>query len=89
MHTSGCGRSRRERVAASRYDMPPTTRVDDSPMTATAGFAAFAVELLGAAGRVAARRMFGGDGLYCEGGEGKARDAEGEACDARDEASDA
>jgi DNA transformation protein len=36
-------------------------------MTATDDFAAFAVELLGAAGRVAARRMFGGYGLYCDG----------------------
>lgn len=36
-------------------------------MTATANFAAFAVELLGCAGRVAARRMFGGYGLYCDG----------------------
>jgi len=36
-------------------------------MTATADFADYAVELLGAAGRVAARRMFGGYGLYCDG----------------------
>jgi DNA transformation protein len=36
-------------------------------MTATADFAAYAVELLGAAGRVAARKMFGGYGLYCDG----------------------
>ena len=36
-------------------------------MTATADFADYAVELLGAAGRVAARRMFGGFGLYCGG----------------------
>jgi DNA transformation protein len=36
-------------------------------MTATADFADYAVELLGAAGRVAARRMFGGFGLYCDG----------------------
>ena len=36
-------------------------------MTATADFADYAVELLGAAGRVVARRMFGGFGLYCEG----------------------
>ena len=36
-------------------------------MTATADFADYAVELLSAAGRVAARRMFGGFGLYCDG----------------------
>jgi DNA transformation protein len=36
-------------------------------MTASANFATYAVELLGAAGRVAARRMFGGYGLYCDG----------------------
>jgi DNA transformation protein and related proteins len=36
-------------------------------MTATADFAAYALELLAAAGRVAAQRMFGGYGLYCEG----------------------
>lgn len=36
-------------------------------MKATPDFAAYAVELLGAAGRVAARRMFGGYGLYCDG----------------------
>jgi DNA transformation protein len=36
-------------------------------MTATADFADYAVELLGAAGRVVARRMFGGFGLYCDG----------------------
>jgi len=36
-------------------------------MTASANFANYAVELLGAAGRVAARRMFGGYGLYCDG----------------------
>jgi DNA transformation protein len=36
-------------------------------MTATADFADYAVELLGAAGRVASRRMFGGFGLYCDG----------------------
>lgn len=36
-------------------------------MTATADFAGYAVELLGAAGRVVARRMFGGFGLYCDG----------------------
>jgi DNA transformation protein len=36
-------------------------------MTATADFADYAIELLGAAGRVAARRMFGGFGLYCDG----------------------
>jgi DNA transformation protein len=36
-------------------------------MTASADFADYAVELLGAAGRVVARRMFGGYGLYCDG----------------------
>jgi DNA transformation protein len=36
-------------------------------MTTTPGFAEYAVELLGSAGRVAARRMFGGYGLYCDG----------------------
>ena len=36
-------------------------------MTASANFATYAVELLGAAGRVAPRRMFGGYGLYCDG----------------------
>ena len=36
-------------------------------MTASANFATYAVELLGAAGRVTARRMFGGYGLYCDG----------------------
>jgi len=36
-------------------------------MTATADFAGYAVELLGAAGRVVARRMFGGFGVYCDG----------------------
>ena len=36
-------------------------------MKTTSGFADFAVELLGATGRVAARRMFGGYGLYCDG----------------------
>jgi DNA transformation protein len=36
-------------------------------MKATADFARYAVELLSAAGRVAARRMFGGYGLYCDG----------------------
>jgi DNA transformation protein len=46
--------------------MPVTTRADDSPMTATADFADYAVELLAAAGRVAARKMFGGYGIYCE-----------------------
>ena len=36
-------------------------------MKATSEFADYAVELLGAAGRVTARRMFGGYGLYCDG----------------------
>lgn len=36
-------------------------------MTASANFAIYVVEMLGAAGRVAARRMFGGYGLYCDG----------------------
>ena len=36
-------------------------------MKSTSEFAAYAVELLGAVGRVAARRMFGGYGLYCDG----------------------
>src|SRR3990172_1421392 len=36
-------------------------------MKSTSDFAAYAVELLGAVGRVAARRMFGGYGLYCDG----------------------
>ena len=36
-------------------------------MKSTGDFAAYAVELLGAVGRVAARRMFGGYGLYCDG----------------------
>jgi DNA transformation protein len=36
-------------------------------MTATAEFADYALELLGRAGKVAARRMFGGYGLYCDG----------------------
>jgi DNA transformation protein len=36
-------------------------------MKSTSGFAAYAVELLGTAGRVAARRMFGGYGVYCDG----------------------
>ena len=36
-------------------------------MTASANFATYTVELLGAAGRVTARRMFGGYGLYCDG----------------------
>ena len=36
-------------------------------MKATSEFADYAVELLGAAGRVAARRMFGGYGVYCDG----------------------
>ena len=34
---------------------------------ATGDFTEYAVELLSAAGRVAARRMFGGYGLYCDG----------------------
>jgi DNA transformation protein len=36
-------------------------------MRSTSDFAAYAVELLGTVGRVAARRMFGGYGLYCDG----------------------
>ena len=36
-------------------------------MKSTSDFAAYAVELLGTVGRVAARRMFGGYGLYCDG----------------------
>ena len=36
-------------------------------MKSRSEFAAYAVELLGAVGRVAARRMFGGYGLYCDG----------------------
>lgn len=36
-------------------------------MKTTQGFADFAIELLGAAGHVVARRMFGGYGLYCDG----------------------
>ena len=36
-------------------------------MTASAEFADYALELLGRAGRVAARRMFGGYGIYCDG----------------------
>ena len=36
-------------------------------MKSTSDFAAYAVELLGAVGRVVARRMFGGYGLYCDG----------------------
>src|SRR5207344_2622802 len=36
-------------------------------MTASANFATYAAELLGAAGRVTALRMFGGYGLYCDG----------------------
>jgi DNA transformation protein len=36
-------------------------------MKSTSDFAEYAVELLGTVGRVAARRMFGGYGLYCDG----------------------
>ena len=36
-------------------------------MNSTSEFAAYAVELLGSVGRVAARRMFGGYGVYCDG----------------------
>jgi DNA transformation protein len=36
-------------------------------MKSTGEFAAYAVELLGTVGRVAARRMFGGYGVYCDG----------------------
>ena len=36
-------------------------------MKSTSDFAVYAVELLGTVGRVAARRMFGGYGLYCDG----------------------
>jgi len=36
-------------------------------MKSTSDFAAYAAELLGTVGRVAARRMFGGYGLYCDG----------------------
>lgn len=36
-------------------------------MKSTREFAAYAVELLGAVGPVAARRMFGGYGVYCDG----------------------
>ena len=36
-------------------------------MKSRSEFAAYAVELLGAVGRVAPRRMFGGYGLYCDG----------------------
>jgi DNA transformation protein len=36
-------------------------------MKTSAEFAAYAVELLATVGRVAARRMFGGYGLYCDG----------------------
>ncbi len=36
-------------------------------MRSTRDFADYAVELLGTLGRVAARRMFGGYGLYCDG----------------------
>jgi DNA transformation protein len=36
-------------------------------MRSTPEFADYAVELLGSIGRVAARRMFGGYGLYCDG----------------------
>jgi DNA transformation protein len=36
-------------------------------MKSTPEFADYAVELLGSIGRVAARRMFGGYGLYCDG----------------------
>ncbi|HKC43502.1 MAG TPA: TfoX/Sxy family protein [Burkholderiales bacterium] len=36
-------------------------------MNSTSEFADYAVELLGGAGRVVARRMFGGYGLYCDG----------------------
>jgi DNA transformation protein len=36
-------------------------------MRSTSDFAAYAVELLGTVGHVAARRMFGGYGLYCDG----------------------
>ena len=36
-------------------------------MKSTSDFADYAVELLSTVGRVAARRMFGGYGLYCDG----------------------
>ncbi|MGH8679937.1 MAG: TfoX/Sxy family protein [Burkholderiales bacterium] len=36
-------------------------------MKSTRDFADYAVELLGTVGHVAARRMFGGYGLYCDG----------------------
>jgi DNA transformation protein len=36
-------------------------------MRSTDEFAAYAVELLGVVGRVTARRMFGGYGVYCDG----------------------
>ena len=36
-------------------------------MKSTSNFAEYAVDLLGAVGRVVPRRMFGGYGLYCDG----------------------
>jgi len=36
-------------------------------MKSTSDFADYAVELLGTVGRVVARKMFGGYGLYCDG----------------------